>query len=124
LQFAKVSQLFLLFSGLQHACEYEDLIRGAMMQVQASMRCGADADDIRLSYLAAAAANLRYRQILAARAANQPAYAGDTAAHRSDSASCSLAQQLVTEYTAAAADLLRDDSFVFRTVGCRREGCV
>ena len=28
------------------------------------------------------------------------------------------------DFAAAAADLLRDDSFVFRTVGCRREGCV
>ncbi len=112
---AKVAQLFLLFTGLSGAAEWDDLIEAAMSRVTEMLRQDADPADIRLCYLAAAAANLQYRQILAARAAVSPTYAGNTDAHRDDSAQCGLAARLYQEYRAAAASLLRDDAFVFQT---------
>ena len=113
---AKIAQLFLLFSGLVSAAEWDDLIEAAMSRVQGMLRADADPADIRLCYLAAAAANLQYRQIVAARAAAAPTYAGNTAASRDDSAQCALAERLFLEYKAAAAALLCDDAFVFQTV--------
>ncbi|MBR6106932.1 MAG: hypothetical protein IKQ39_02895 [Oscillospiraceae bacterium] len=115
MQKAKVSQLFLLFTGLQHACAFDDLIDSAMMQVRSMLREDADDSDVRLCYLAAAAANLQYRQMIAARTVCSPTYAGDSAVQHSDTAACALAERLAAEYRAAAAPLLRDDAFVFGT---------
>ncbi|MBR3269347.1 MAG: hypothetical protein IKI58_11580 [Oscillospiraceae bacterium] len=113
---AKISQLFLLFTGLSCAAEWDDLIDAAILKTKQMLRDHADETDIRLCYLAAAQANLQYRQIVAARASAAPTYAGNTAAARDDSAQCTLAQKLVSEYRLAAAALLRDDAFVFQTI--------
>ena len=113
---AKVAQLFLLFTGLPGAAEWDDLIDAAMSKVHGMLRADADPADIRLCYLAAAAANLQYRQIVSARAAAAPTYAGDSGARRDNSSQCGLAERLFLDYKAAAAPLLCDDAFIFQTV--------
>lgn len=121
---AKVSQLFLMFTGLSRPCEFDDLIDSAMMQVQSMLRKDADESDVRLCYLAAAIANLHYRQLIAARTALSPTYAGDSAVQRNDTVPCTLAERLAAEYRAAAAPLLRNDTFVFGTAAAiRTEDC-
>ena len=109
---AKVMQLFRLFSGLEHAAEYADLTDAAVMQVTAALRDGADPDDLRLCYYAAACANLQYRRMRAAAQRSQT-FAGTTAGDRADTAQCDLAERLAAAYRDAAAPLLRDDAFVF-----------
>ncbi len=109
-QEAQTRRLFLLFACLPSAEKWEPLIQAAISQVQHSLRPGADPDDIRLCYYAAALANLRYRILIGAQGSISPTYAGAVSAERDDATPCSLAQRLADDYRANAADLLRDDA--------------
>lgn len=120
MQTAKVMQLFRLFSCLEDARPWSDLAEAAMRKVTDELREGADPDDIRLCYYAAAYANLTYRQLTAAESLT-PTYAGSVDGSRNDTAQCSLAERLVQAYRSAAAPLLRDDAFVFACIR-RTEG--
>lgn len=111
--YAKTGQIFQLFTGLSSIGAWEELITEAVGAVQGACRENADKNDLRLCYYAAALANLRYRQILGARGATEPTYAGQIPQKRDDRGTCTLAQALVTEYRKAAAPLLRDGGFVF-----------
>jgi len=115
MQYAKTAQLFQLFSGCAHVCDYDDLILAAVSQVEKKLRDNADPEDSRLCFLAAAIANLQYRRILAAQTA-EPSYAGMHTPRTVSGSGCTLAEQLAADYLAAAAPLLRDDSFLFGTV--------
>lgn len=86
-----------------------------MRRVADELRDGADPDDIRLCYYAAACANLSYRQLMAAESVT-PTYAGTVAGSRNDTVQCTLAERLVAAYRNAAAPLLRDDAFVFARI--------
>lgn len=112
MQEAKVMQLFRLFSCLDNARPWSDLADAAMLKVQSELRDGADPDDVRLCYYAAACANLSYRQLMAAESLT-PTYAGTVSGSRNDTAQCALAERLVMAYRDAAAPLLRDDAFFF-----------
>lgn len=112
---AKVMQLFQLFTGLQDVMPWQDLAEAAMCTVRRQLRDDADAEDERLCPYAAALANLQYRRLIAAETVS-PTYAGTVAGQRSDVQQCTLAERLMLEYRANAADLLRDDTFVFAAV--------
>ena len=115
MQKAKVMQLFRLFACLDDARPFEDLADAAMLRITAMLKPEADPDDVRLCYYAAAEANLQYRRLLAARTVT-PTYAGSAAGTRADTEQCTLAEQLAAAYRSAAAELLRDESFVFAAV--------
>ena len=109
-------QLFLLFAGLECAVQWEDPVDAAIEQVRGELKPDADESDIRLCYYAAAVANMHYRQLIAARGAVSPTYAGNVSVHRNDALPCSLAERLVYEYRKAAAPLLDDQVFVFQNI--------
>lgn len=122
MRIAKVNQLFLMFAGLQETGGYADLVDAAVSRVLGMLRKGADPDDIRLCFLAAADANLQYRRLIAAGPAVRPTYAGARNDRHDETVQCKLAEQLYAEYKAAAASLLSDDAFVFRTTA-EKGGC-
>lgn len=115
MQKAKVMQLFRLFACLENAAPFADLAEAAMRGVSAELRTDADSDDIRLDYYAAACANLQYRRMIAAQTCSLTS-AGSSAAQTAGDRQCSLAESLQRDYRKAAADLLRDDTFVFTGV--------
>ena len=115
MQKAKVMQLFRLFACLEHAEPFADLAEAAMHSVMQELCPAADPDDIRLDYYAAARANLRYRRMIAAQSCSLTS-AGSAAAQTAAKAQCGLAEALLYDYRNAAADLLRDDAFVFAGV--------
>ena len=112
---AKVMQLFQMFTRLPDVMPWEYLADAAMCTVRRQLREDADADDERLCRYAAALANLQYRRLIAAETVS-PTYAGTVAGQRSDVQQCTLAEQLMLQYRADAADLLRDEAFVFAAV--------
>ena len=87
MQDAKIKQLFRLFACLEDAKPFYDLAEAAMMQVKDELREDADQNDIRLSYYAAALANLCYRQMIAAEASAQT-YAGGVSGGKNGAAQC------------------------------------
>lgn len=115
MQDAKVMQLFRLFACVDDARPLRDLAEAAMRQVEAELREGADPEDVRLCYYAAACANLQYRQMMCAGAVT-PTYAGTTAGQWNGQTQCALAERLMLAYRKAAAPLLRDDAFVFERI--------
>ena len=118
---AKVMQLFRLFAFLEDARPWQDLADAAMMRVTAELKPDADPDDPRLCYYAAAEANLQYRRLIAARSVT-PTYAGTAAAQHCAGGQCALAERLLNAYRENAADLLKDDAFVFAAIP-EQAGC-
>lgn len=110
---AQTVRLFLLFSMLADAAPYEAILDAAITEMRQELRPNADPYDVRLCWYAAAIANLRYRQMLAAQSAVSPTYAGAALSARDSSQPCGFAERLVTAYRNAAADLLCDRRFVF-----------
>ena len=106
MQKAKVMQLFRLFAFLDDARPYEDLADAAMLRVTAMLKPDADPDDVRLCY---------YGRLLAAGTVT-PTYAGSAAGTRADTEQCTLAERLAAAYRSAAAELLRDEGFVFAAI--------
>ena len=120
---AKIMQLFQLFAMIPDAEPWRDLAEAETAAVAAMLRPGADPEDNRLNYYAAARANLRYREIVNADQVT-PTYAGATAASVPDRGGCSLAERLVRAYRAECAALLSDDApFYFAAAGQNSEGC-
>ena len=115
-QTAKVMQLFALFANLRTTDPWRGIAESAIVCVENECKDDADRSDIRLCYYAAAIANLRYRQLIAAQGVSAPTYAGAVNVQRDDSVPCTLAQRLVSAYRDAAADLLKDNSFCFRGI--------
>lgn len=113
---SQCTQLFSLFSGVSDPDTYLPLIYTAMAECSQQLRDGADAEDQRLCYYAAALANLRYVQMLAARSTLSHTYAGTLAKTHDESIPCGFAERLVQEYRAAVSDLLVDRRFVFTGV--------
>ena len=114
---AKVMQLFELFADVDHGERWNDLVDAAIFSVVQQLRDGADKDDVRLSYYAAACANVLYRTMVAAKGRLLPTYAGSNDDRAGEKHMCELAERLMLAYRKTAADLLRDDAFVFRAVG-------
>lgn len=110
-------QLFTLFAGLADGLPYQALLDAAADECRQQLREGADVNDTRLAYYIAALANLRYVQMLAARSTLSHTYAGTLAKAHDETAPCGFAERLVSEYRAAASDLLIDRRFVFTGIG-------
>ncbi|HAG13531.1 MAG TPA: hypothetical protein DCG49_06675 [Ruminococcus sp.] len=121
MQIAKTMQFFRRLAGLEHAAPFQDLVDAAVSAVLRELRDGADQNDIRLAYYAAACANLQYRRLIAAQSCSVT-YAGSAAAQKTSDTQCAIAESLVRYYREIAADLLRDDRFLFANIPdcCRK----
>lgn len=113
----QIKSLFILFSATGVTNQYQPLIDSAVLQVKNQLKEGADEDDERLDYLCAAIANYRYSQITCVRDKVTVTYAGSADYKGNSQLEYDFARELMIEYYKAAADLIRDDGFVFSTVG-------
>lgn len=114
--------LFALFSGEEEAQTFMPLLVTAGEEVRRQLREGADSSDVRLCYLTAAVANLRYTQMYGARDKALATYAGTIARQSDASQQLVFAQQLVRSYRGLCADLLCDRDFVFFGMGGTHAG--
>lgn len=108
-----IGSLFTLFSGEQDVQLHMPLLMTAIHEVTAKLRSGSDASEVRLCYLAAAIANLRYTQMYGARDRALATYAGTIARQSDGEHQLHFAMQLVRSYQGLCSDLLRDEAFVF-----------
>ncbi len=108
-----IGSLFTLFSGESTSAPYLPLLLSAMQEVREQLRPEADGSEVRLCYLTAAIANLRYTQIFGARDKALATYAGTVARQTDAEQQLRFAKQLVISYQGLCADLLRDDAFIF-----------
>lgn len=113
MNYASCLRLFTLFTGLTADSPFLVFLDAAISEVRSECKDGIAPDDDRLSYYCAALGNLRYTQFLAAKSGISHTYAGNLAKQHDDSVPCGLAEHLVAEFRAAAADLLTDRRFVF-----------
>lgn len=108
-----IGSLFSLFSGEEDLQRHMPLLMTAIHEVTGKLRTEADAAEVRLCYLAAAIANLRYTQMYGAREKALATYAGTIARQSDGEQQMRFALQLVRSYQALCSDLLRDEDFVF-----------
>ena len=111
-----IGSLFRLFSGETDVALHLPLLYTAVGEVRARLREDADEKDIRLAYLAAAIANVRYAQIYAAREKVTATYAGTIATMSDGDQVLRFAESLVSAYCGLCAELLTDKGFDFFTV--------
>ena len=112
-----IHSLFCLFSGEEDSHAFAPLITTAVQEVQQQLREDADETDIRLCYLAASIAHLRYTQICGARDYPFATFAGNIARVADSSQKLSFAEKLVMAYQRLCRDLLKNQDFVFFAVG-------
>lgn len=108
-----IGSLFSLFSGESDVQLHMPLLMTAIHEVTAKLRSDGDSGEVRLCYLAAAIANLRYTQMYGARDKALATYAGTIARQSDGEQQLRFARQLVRSYQALCCDLLRDEDFVF-----------
>ena len=110
---------FALLAGLttEQAQPYRPLVELAQAEAQGRLRPGTDitANAQRLTMLCAANACLRYVLLLNAQGGGAVTL-GDISVNANPRAEVQSAQMLLQEYTAAFADILTDDGFMFGTV--------
>ncbi len=111
-----IGSLFTLFSGEEDLKKFLPLLMTAVHEVTAKLRTDADAGEVRLCYLCAAVANLRYTQMYGAREKALATYAGTIARQSDGEQQLRFALHLVNSYRALCSDLLRDEQFVFTGV--------
>jgi hypothetical protein len=111
-----IVSLFSLFSGEQDVQLHMPLLMTAIHEVTAKLRSREDISEVRLCYLAAAIANLRYTQMYGARDKALATYAGTIARQSDGTHQLRFAMQLVRSYQGLCSDLLRDDQFIFCAV--------
>ncbi|MDE6004971.1 MAG: hypothetical protein K2G88_06255 [Oscillospiraceae bacterium] len=103
-----IASLFSLFSGEHDTHAYLPLLISSSHEVKSVLREGCSESDVRLCYLVASIANLRYVQIYGAREKALATYAG-TIARKSDSEhQARFAEQLVNSYRNLCRDLLTE----------------
>ncbi len=108
-----IGALFQLFSGEEDVQRHMPLLMTAIHEVTAKLRPDADGTEVRLCYLVAAIANLRYTQMYGAREKALATYAGTIARQSDGEQQLRFAVKLVHSYRALCCDLLRDEEFVF-----------
>jgi len=113
---AVINSLFVLFSGEKDTDKYEPLISSAVCWVKRMLKSEADIVDSRLDFLCAAVANLKYVQMTCVKKRINYTYAGAEDSCERPSIEYEFARELVNEYFAEAAELMKDDSFVFASV--------
>ena len=111
-----IYSLFRLFSGDEETQKYMPLLMTAIQEVKSSLRQDTDEQEVRLCYLAAAVANLRYTQMFGAREKALATYAGTVAKPSDASQQIRFAEQLVSSYKTLCADLLQEKNFFFASV--------
>lgn len=111
-----VCSLFTLFSGESDVNRFMPLLMTAMAEIRSRLRFEANTADVRLCYLTAAVANLRYTQIFGARDKALATYAGTIARQSDATQQLQFAERLVSSYEGLCADLLDDRKFVFSGV--------
>lgn len=112
-----IGSLFALFSGEQDVQKFLPLLMTAVQEVMQELREDADGSEVRLCYLAAAIANLRYTQMYGAQEKALATYAGTIARQSDSDQQLRFAKQLVYSYRSLCADLIRDTDFVFCGIG-------
>ncbi|MGN0621240.1 MAG: hypothetical protein ACI4I9_05170 [Porcipelethomonas sp.] len=113
---AVINSLFVLFSGEKDTDRYEPVISSAIAWVKRMLKEDADENDARLDYLCGAVANLKYVQMTCVRKRINYTYAGAEDSSERPSLEYEFARELVNEYFTEAAELMKDESFVFASV--------
>ncbi len=113
---AVINSLFTLFSGERDTDKYEPLISSAVGWVKRMLKDDANENDARLDYLCGAVANLKYVQMTCVRKRISYTYAGKEEDSGRPSLEYEFARELVNEYFAESAELMKDDGFVFASV--------
>ncbi|HAJ96622.1 MAG TPA: hypothetical protein DCO72_02650 [Ruminococcus sp.] len=109
--------LFTLFSGEEDSHAFAPLISSAVQEVTQQLRSDADSSDVRLCYLAAAIANVRYAQITSSKNYPLATFAGNVARASDGEQRFSFAERLVKDYQWLCGDLLKNRDFAFLSVG-------
>lgn len=108
-----VNSLFTLFAAEADTESYAPLITSAMAEVEKMLKPDADSTDVRLDYLCASLAAVRYAQITAVKNMVSCTYGGAASMEGNAQLEYDFARALFEEYRKYAADLLLDSSFVF-----------
>lgn len=103
-----IASLFVLFSGEHDIDTYSPLLTSASHEVKSILCENAQETDIRLCYLVASIANLRYTQIYGAREKALATYAGTIAKESNSEHQIRFAEQLVNSYRNLCHDLLTE----------------
>jgi hypothetical protein len=111
-----IYSLFRLFSGEEDSEKYMPILTTAIEEVKSALLREEDVQEVRLCYLAAAVANLRYIQMFGAQTKALATYAGTVAKESDFSHQIRFAEQLVNSYKALCRDLLADQNFFFSGV--------
>ena len=110
----QIRSLFLLFAGEEELPDaVQPVLDEAVLEVQQALKDGADEDDARLNWLAAAVAFLRYT---AARDRAACTFAGTIAQNTDAAQKLEFAGLLVQAYRRLCRSLLEDETFLFQTV--------
>ena len=113
----QIRSLFLLFAGEEELPDaVQPVLDEAVLEVQQALKAGADEDDARLNWLAAAVAFLRYTEITAARDRAACTFAGTIAQNTDAAQKLEFAGLLVQAYRRLCRSLLEDETFLFQTV--------
>lgn len=103
-----IISLFSLFSGENDTDRFFPVLTAAREEVRSVLKENVDTNEIRLCYLAAAVANLRYTEIYGARENALATYAGTITRESDATHQLHFAQQLVKSYQGLCRDLIRD----------------
>ena len=113
----QIRSLFLLFAGEEELPDaVQPVLDEAVLEVQQALKDGADEDDARLNWLAAAVAFLRYTEITAARYRAACTFAGTIVQNTDAAQKLEFAGLLVQAYRRLCRSLLEDETFLFQTV--------
>ena len=113
----QIRSLFLLFAGEEELPDaVQPVLDEAVLEVQQALKDGADEDDARLNWLAAAVAFLRYTEITAARDRAACTFAGTIAQNTDAAQKLEFAGLLVQAYRRLCRSLLEDETFLFQAV--------
>ncbi|MBR3970116.1 MAG: hypothetical protein IKJ87_03460 [Ruminococcus sp.] len=108
----RIKTLFELFCGEECSAQHEPIIELAMLEVEKMLHENADANDIRLNYLCAAMANLRYYQALTASDRSTFTYGGKMLEDK-EKKILHFAEGLLKGYFRLCSDLIKGDEFIF-----------
>ncbi|MBR7083919.1 MAG: hypothetical protein IKI37_01895 [Oscillospiraceae bacterium] len=111
-----IYSLFRLFSGEEDSQKYMPILTASVQEVKASLLNPDSEQEVRLCYLAAAVANLRYTQMFGAQQKALATYAGNVAKESDLSHQIRFAEQLVRSYKSLCADLVQEQEFFFAGV--------
>ncbi len=111
----KVKKLFTLFSGEEYEEKHQDILDLGIAEVTKMLREGADAEDTRLDFLAAAFANYRFCQAQLSADGRLYTYGGSMPDGSAGGkwGIMDFAGNLLKDYFQMCRDLITPDTFVF-----------